>query len=107
MAMTRCLDCGTRTDGSRCTICTRRRDRVRNETPSQRARLAITRDQRQRIYLRDGYRCRDCGTARDLTLDHIVPLVVEVKCNYRDAELVTRCRRCNASKGRRTTKPST
>ena len=95
---TRCVDCGTRTQGSRCAICQRRRDHVRNHGPAQQARLAISRKQRQRVYARDGYRCVDCGAAADLTLDHIVPLAVHAKPRYRDGELITRCRSCNSRK---------
>lgn len=97
--MTRCLDCGCRTTGSRCPTCRSRRDHARNKQPAQQARLAITRQQRRRVYARDGYRCIDCGTAEDLTLDHIVPLAVKAKRHYRDDELVTRCRSCNSSRG--------
>jgi len=96
---TRCLDCGQRTSGSRCTTCTRRRDHTRNHSPAQQARLSISSAQRQRVYQRDGYRCLDCGTPHDLTLDHVLPLAFEVKPNYRDDELATRCRRCNGAKG--------
>lgn len=97
--MTRCLDCGTRTRGSRCDTCTRRRDDARNNTPAQRARLSISRAQRHRVYTRDGSRCVDCGTSSDLTLDHLVPLAHEVKRYYHDHELATRCRRCNSRRG--------
>lgn len=98
MAVTRCLDCGTRTRGSHCAECQHRRDHTRNRTSAQQARLSITRQQRQRIYARDGYRCIDCGATTDLTLDHIVPLAHEVKRHYRDDELATRCRACNSRK---------
>jgi 5-methylcytosine-specific restriction endonuclease McrA len=99
MAMTRCLDCNRRTRGSRCPDCQRRRDHYRNQSPAQQARLSITRVQRQRVYARDGYRCVNCGKRRDLTLEHLVPLAVDVKPGYGDEELVTRCRRCNSARG--------
>lgn len=88
--MTRFLDCGRRTRGARCVDCARRRDRVRNRGPAQRARLAITRAQRQRVYSRDGrYACVTCGAIGDLTLDHIVRLADNVKPRYADDDLVT------------------
>ncbi len=97
--MTRCLDCGCRTTGSRCHTCQQRREHTRNHSPTQQARLSISRAQRRRVYARDGHRCVDCGTSDDLTLDHIVPLALEVKRNYRDDELATRCRPCNSRRG--------
>ena len=96
---TRCLDCGTRPSGTRSPACTQRRNHVRNHAPAQRARLTISRQQRQRVSGRDGHRCIDCGNPRDLTLDHLVPLAVNVKTCYRDEELFTLCRSCNSSKG--------
>jgi 5-methylcytosine-specific restriction endonuclease McrA len=35
----------------------------------------------------------------ELTLDHLTPLVQEVKRKYADEELVTACRPCNSSRG--------
>jgi 5-methylcytosine-specific restriction endonuclease McrA len=100
MALTRpCLDCGALTNASRCAVCQQSRDYVRNRGAAQRARLSISRAQRQRVYQRDGHRCVDCCSPFDLTLDHLVPLAHEVKRSCRDDELATRCRRCNSAKG--------
>ncbi len=99
--MTRCLDCGCRTTGSRCVTCQRRREHVRNHRPGQQARLSISRAQRNRVYARDGHRCVGCGTGAELTLDHLVPLALEVKPHYRDDDLATRCRGCNSRGGDR------
>lgn len=38
------------------------------------ARRPIPNDLRQRVYERDGHRCVFCGSAADLTIDHIVPV---------------------------------
>lgn len=51
---------------------------------------------RQRIFLRDNYRCVQCGSIEDLTVDHIISI-------YRggtddDDNLQTLCNRCNAGK---------
>lgn len=94
---TRCLDCGRR--GSRCLACQARRDAARNRTPAQQARLRVTRRQRHRVYARDGYACVACGATNDLTLDHLVPLALQVKPCYGDHELATRCRQCNSARG--------
>lgn len=51
------------------------------------------------VFERDGYRCADCGTADDLTCDHVIPRASggpDDSCN-----LLTRCRPCNARKGSR------
>lgn len=54
---------------------------------------------RTQVFERDRYRCVDCGTWKDLTVDHIVaeanggPTALE--------NLQTLCRSCNSSKGTR------
>lgn len=54
---------------------------------------------RERIYRRDGYRCLECGSADDLTLDHVHPH----SRGGADTEenLQTLCRSCNSRKGAR------
>ena len=100
MAVRPCLDCGARTAGSRCARCTRRRERARNNTPQQRARLTITRAQRLRVYARDRYRCVNCGRTVDLTLDHVEPLArSRPRPCVRDDGLQTLCRPCNSRGG--------
>ena len=100
MALTPCLDCGRLARRSRCGDCTRRREVIRNAGPAQQSRLAIGGEQRRRVYLRDGYRCRDCGRGDDLTLDHVQPLAsTGPKPRVRDDELMTLCRSCNSRKG--------
>lgn len=51
---------------------------------------------RAAVLVRDGGRCRGCGSARNLEIDHIVPV-----CKGGDSEepnLQTLCRRCNRRK---------
>jgi hypothetical protein len=55
--------------------------------------------QRERIYARDGFRCVECGTDEDLTLDHIHPR--SLAGSDRDENLRTLCRPCNSRKGAR------
>lgn len=54
---------------------------------------------REFIYARDGYRCLECGTPDDLSLDHIIPWSI----GGPDTEdnLQTLCRPHNSSKGAR------
>lgn len=51
---------------------------------------------RARIFARDHYKCRECGSAENLTVDHIISV-------YRggideDVNLQTLCNSCNARK---------
>jgi 5-methylcytosine-specific restriction endonuclease McrA len=48
------------------------------------------------VLVRDGGRCRRCGSARNLEVDHIVPL--SRGGDSEDCNLQTLCRRCNRRK---------
>ena len=52
---------------------------------------------RQNIFKRDGHRCQYCGTAEELTLDHVMPKSRGGKTNWDN--LTTACKRCNSRKG--------
>ena len=49
------------------------------------------------IFRRDGGRCQYCGTAKDLTLDHVIPKSKGGKSIW--TNLVTACKKCNSLKG--------
>lgn len=58
---------------------------------------SIPLDLRWEVWERDNFTCLDCGTRRDLTIDHIIPVSKggrTVKDN-----LQTLCRSCNSKKG--------
>lgn len=60
-------------------------------------RAPIPDDVRLTVYERDDYRCAHCGTAEDLSIDHIRPWS---KGGTDDVEnLQTLCRPCNSAKG--------
>lgn len=50
---------------------------------------------------RDGWRCRRCGAARRLEVDHVIPLHVDPRQDpYDPAGLQALCRRCHRDKSR-------
>ena len=49
------------------------------------------------IYKRDGYRCRICGSTKNLEVDHIKPIAKGGKSTYDN--LQTLCHSCNKKKG--------
>lgn len=71
------------------------RQRFRRYKGRQWVPLAVRRE----VYERDQYRCVECGTVADLTIDHIVPYSLggpDTPDNLR-----TLCRPCNSRKGNR------
>jgi hypothetical protein len=59
----------------------------------------VSRAQRERIFTRDEWRCVDCASVKDLTIDHVTP--GSHGGDNSDGNLATRCRGCNARKGPR------
>jgi len=55
---------------------------------------------RHNVMRRDNYSCQYCGSAKNLTLDHLLPRSRGGETNW--LNLVTACSRCNARKGDRT-----
>lgn len=49
------------------------------------------------VYKRDGYRCRKCGSKKNLEVDHIIPIAKGGKTTMDN--LQTLCHRCNQAKG--------
>jgi hypothetical protein len=68
------------------------------ETPAE-TRKRIPTELRAAIYERDEYACLICGSADDLTLDHIYPWSKGGEDTLEN--LRTLCRPCNSSKGAR------
>ena len=72
------------------------------EKPSWQDRLANRRVPdivRAAVLVRDGGRCRKCGRAVKLKMDHIVPVSKGGKTE--ESNLQTLCRRCNRAKSRK------
>ncbi len=84
--------------------CRRAYEATRNQQPHRKAhRTSKHARLRARVFRRDGYRCLDCGTGEDLTLDYLVPLQDGGAMDEANAE--TRCRSCNSRHGRRSLTP--
>ena len=49
------------------------------------------------VYAWDHYRCQDCGSATDLTIDHIVPLARDGTNDLDNLQVL--CLSCNCIKG--------
>jgi 5-methylcytosine-specific restriction endonuclease McrA len=88
---TRCLDCGARTKGSRCSACQARRSAARGTTTQRGYGAAHQRRARRAIALQPW--CSICGSATDLTADHITPLA---RGGHPLGPLRVLCRRCNS-----------
>lgn len=55
---------------------------------------------RKEVYERDLYRCQKCGTHKDLSIDHVHPVILGGTDEI--SNLQTLCISCNCSKGART-----
>jgi 5-methylcytosine-specific restriction endonuclease McrA len=54
---------------------------------------------KRNIMVRDGYRCMYCGTTRNLTIDHVIPISRSGKNIFENC--TTACQPCNNKKGNR------
>src|ERR1700710_940138 len=52
------------------------------------------------LFLRDGFSCQYCGSAEELTFDHVLPRSQGGRTTWEN--IVTACSRCNLTKGGRT-----
>ena len=88
--ITRCLNCGRRSQGSRCPTCTRRRDDWQKR---RKIRDGWTWGEiRARVHERDGA-CVRCGSGRRLHVHHRIPLRDGGSNELSNLELV--CHRCH------------
>jgi len=88
----RCLDCGTRTRGTRCATCTHLHTHAHGRNTHRWQQLRAARKQL------DGHRCTYCGSTQDLTV-HLHPRLAGNHRNATLADCVTACRSCNSSLG--------
>lgn len=68
-------------------------------TPPRRYRIKIPTSVRRQVFAHDGYACRICNTAKNLTLDHIMPWSIGGSDDA--SNLQTLCQPCNSRKGAR------
>jgi len=59
-------------------------------------RKFIKEDLRNKIYQRDGHKCKICGSIEKLCLDHVVPFSAGGKTE--ENNLQTLCKKCNSRK---------
>jgi HNH endonuclease len=71
-----------------------------HQLESRSRRLRLSDNVRAQVLLRDGARCRRCGSTLVLEIDHIEPVRAGGDDDFNN--LQTLCRRCNRRKGPRT-----
>ena len=74
-------------------------DREPLPLPPPTTRTPIPVETRFFVFRRDGYRCVQCGSTDDLTIDHIYPQILGG--GHTEDNLQTLCRPCNSRKGAR------
>ena len=57
-----------------------------------------TKYQRERIFKRDGRKCKECGTTKNLQIDHIIP--IWQGGNNTDENKQVLCQKCNLDKNK-------
>ena len=60
-------------------------------------RKTINEELRNKIFKRDGYKCKKCGSKKDLIIDHIIPFSKGGTTEINN--LQTLCKICNRKKG--------
>lgn len=96
-----CLDCSAPAASTRCATCSateERRRRATRPTDLQRGYDYRWRKLSERARRLQPF-CVDCGTADDLTTDHLIPLAKGGTRRPTMADVVVRCRSCNSRKG--------
>lgn len=54
---------------------------------------------KKNVMIRDNYTCQYCGSKKELTIDHVIPVSRGGKSNFENC--VTACKSCNTKKGGR------
>ena len=95
-----CVDCGVIVRATRCLQCQRIKEKAR---PTRGDRGYDYKWRKLSKLLRAAHPyCARCGSQKDLTVDHIVPLVdLDPSLRYELGNLQVLCRKCNSEKGDR------
>lgn len=64
-------------------------------------RSAISEKDRDEIFAKDDYKCKHCGSSKDLTIDHIVPFSKNGR--FHKSNFQTLCKSCNSRKSNKIT----
>lgn len=97
MTLKPCIDCGEPSAGTRCDEHQPADTRVRRAL-GQAAYDPVWRALSQRARKAQPW-CDDCGTALDLTTDHVIPKTIAPELVHAPENLAVRCRPCNARRG--------
>lgn len=97
MTLAVCIDCGTVADGARCPDCLARLNRDRGSPQSR----GYTRrwSNQAKVLKRRQPTCTRCGTADDLSVDHVVPKSAGGTDDPSNLQVL--CRSCNSAKATR------
>ena len=60
------------------------------------SRMVIKEEVRNKIFERDGNKCKNCGSETDLCIDHIIPFSRGGTTNQKNLQIL--CRTCNIKK---------
>lgn len=71
-----------------------------NSTNGKKHRKTIPNSIRRKVFEEDEYRCKHCGSWKNLTIDHIIPIAENGTNNINN--LQTLCQSCNTRKGKKT-----
>ena len=95
-----CVDCGTIVRDVRCLQCKRIKERGRLSRLDRGYDYKWRKLSKQLRAIHPW--CKQCGATKDLTVDHIIPLVdLDPSLRYEISNLQVLCRKCNSEKGDR------
>ena len=92
-----CVDCGVVVRATRCVQCARIKERKRISR-ADRGYDSMWRDLSKRMRAAQPW-CSTCGSTKDLTLDHIIPLARGGTNDQSNARVL--CRKCTPTNGSR------
>jgi len=74
-----------------------RKNKINNDEEIKVNRKAISEELRNEIFKEDNYKCKICGSSKNLVIDHIIPF--SKGGSTEKDNLQTLCKECNRKKG--------